>query len=45
MSQKRDKGNSQKGKANSNTVDPVIAAEDLKKAINTTNKLPRNAKG
>ena len=29
MSQKRDKGYSQKGKANSNTVDPVIAAEDL----------------
>ncbi|NGY89550.1 hypothetical protein F3K44_02435 [Bacillus megaterium] len=31
MSQKRDKGNSQKGKPNSNTVDPVIAAEDVEK--------------
>ncbi|MEK1832612.1 hypothetical protein AAAC51_37960 [Priestia megaterium] len=31
MSQKRDKGNSQKGKSTSNTVDPVIAAEDVEK--------------
>ncbi|MEK5362778.1 hypothetical protein ACPOM7_24035 [Peribacillus castrilensis] len=44
MSQKRDKGNAQKGKAKSNTVDPVIAAEDLEKAIYPTNKPPRNAK-
>ncbi|WP_281271535.1 hypothetical protein [Peribacillus asahii] len=44
MSQKRDKGYSQKGKTTSNTVDPVIAAENLEKAINPTNKPPRNAK-
>ena len=44
MSQKRDKGYSQKGKANSNTVDPVIAAEDLEKAIYPTNKPRRNVK-
>ncbi|WHY98575.1 hypothetical protein [Peribacillus simplex] len=44
MIQKRDKGYSQKGKANSNTVNPVIAAEDLEKAIYPTNKPPRNAK-
>jgi hypothetical protein len=44
MSQKRDKGKSQKGKPNSNTVDPVIAAEDVEKAIFPTNKPPGNAK-
>ncbi|WP_265416720.1 hypothetical protein [Alkalihalobacillus deserti] len=43
MSQKRDKGYSQKGKPKSNTVDPVIAAEELEKAIHPTNKPPRNA--
>lgn len=44
MSQKRDKGNSQKGKPTSDTVNPVIAAEELDKAIHPTNKPPRNAK-
>ena len=44
MGQKRDKGNSQKGKPNSNTVDPVIAAEDVEKATFPTNKPPGNAK-
>ena len=44
MSQKRDKGYSQKGKANSNSVNPVIAAEELEKAIHPTNKSPHNAK-
>ncbi|MFC0473655.1 hypothetical protein ACFFHM_24885 [Halalkalibacter kiskunsagensis] len=44
MSQKRDKGYSQKGKPTSNTVDPMIAAEDVEKAIYPTNKPPRNAK-
>jgi hypothetical protein len=44
LSQKRDKGYSQKGKPTSNTVDPVIAAEDVEKAIYPTNKPPRNAK-
>ncbi|ARK30498.1 hypothetical protein [Halalkalibacter krulwichiae] len=43
MSQKRDKGYSQKGKPSSNNVDSVIAAEELEKAINPTNKPPRNA--
>ncbi|MEH7124394.1 hypothetical protein V7122_16200 [Bacillus sp. JJ1532] len=33
MSQKRDKGHSQKGKPNSDTVNPTIAAEELEKAI------------
>lgn len=43
MSRKREKGYSQKGKPDSNTVDPIIAAEDLEKAIYPTNKPPRNA--
>jgi hypothetical protein len=33
MSQKRDKGNSQKGKPASDTVNNKIAAEELEKAI------------
>ncbi|WP_260631145.1 hypothetical protein [Bacillus sp. S/N-304-OC-R1] len=36
MSQKRDKGHSQKGKPNSDTVNNVIAAEELEKAIHPT---------
>lgn len=44
MSRKRDKGYSQKGKANSDTVNPMIAAEELEKAIHPTNKSSRNAK-
>ncbi|WP_332633247.1 hypothetical protein [Halalkalibacter flavus] len=43
MSQKREKGYSQKGKPNSNSVDNVIAQEELEKAIHPTNKPPRNA--
>ncbi len=43
MSQKREKGYSQQGKPNSNTVNSKIAAEDLEKAIYPTNKPPRNA--
>ena len=35
---------SQKGKTNSNTVDPVIAAEDVEKAIFPTDKPPGHAK-
>lgn len=40
MSQKRDKGYSQKGKPNSNTVKPEMAAEELEKAIHPTNRTP-----
>jgi hypothetical protein len=36
MSQKRDKGNSQKGKANSDTARNTLAAEELNKAIHPT---------
>jgi hypothetical protein len=43
MSQKRDKGYSQKGKPTSDTVNPMIAEEELEKAIYPTNKPPRNA--
>ncbi|WP_272913742.1 hypothetical protein [Halalkalibacter okhensis] len=43
MSQKREKGYSQKGKPSSDTVNNVIAQEELKKAIYPTNKPPRNA--
>lgn len=38
MSQKRDKGYSQKGKATSETVNPTIAAEELEKAIHPTKR-------
>jgi hypothetical protein len=38
MSQKRDKGYSQKGKSHSDSVHPVIAAEELKKAIHPTKR-------
>lgn len=38
MSQKRDKGYSQKGKPNSDTVKPIIAAEELEKAIDATKR-------
>ena len=38
MSQKRDKGNSQKGKPNADNVKQTIAAEDLDKAIHPTNR-------
>ncbi|WP_261798579.1 hypothetical protein [Bacillus massilinigeriensis] len=38
MSQKRDKGNSQKGKPNANTVKQTIAAEDLETAIHPTKR-------
>ncbi|WP_302053226.1 hypothetical protein [Bacillus sp. FJAT-29790] len=38
MSQKRDKGNSQMGKPNSDTVNPTIAAEELEKAIHPTKR-------
>ena len=43
MSQKRDKGYSQKGKPNANSVDNVMAAEEVEKAIHPTGKPPRNA--
>ncbi|WP_275940671.1 hypothetical protein [Neobacillus terrae] len=36
MSQKRDKGYSQKGKPNADTVKKTIAAEELQKAIHPT---------
>ena len=36
MSQKRDKGYSQKGKPTANTVKQTIAAEDLERAIHPT---------
>lgn len=42
MSQQRDKGNSQKGKPNSDTVKPYIAAEELEQAIHPTKR--QNAK-
>jgi len=38
MSQKRDKGNSQKGKPSADTVKPMIAAEDLETAIHPTKR-------
>ncbi|WP_283248181.1 hypothetical protein [Bacillus sp. FJAT-50079] len=38
MSSKRDKGYSQKGKPNSDTIKPMIAAEDLEKAIHPTKR-------
>jgi hypothetical protein len=36
MSQKRDKGNSQKGKPNSDTTAATMAAEELDKAVHPT---------
>ncbi|WP_338451723.1 hypothetical protein R4Z09_07570 [Niallia oryzisoli] len=42
MSQKRDKGYSQKGKPNADTVKQTIAAEDLETAIHPTKR--QNAK-
>jgi hypothetical protein len=38
VSQKRDKGNSQKGKPNSDSVSNTIAAEELEKAIHPTKR-------
>ncbi|WP_263862294.1 hypothetical protein [Bacillus aerolatus] len=38
MSQKREKGYSQKGKPNSDTVSRTIAAEELEKAIHPTKR-------
>jgi len=38
MGQKRDKGYSQKGKPNSDTVNATIAAEELEKAIHPTKR-------
>ena len=38
MSQKREKGYSQKGKPTADTVKQTIAAEDLEKAIHPTNR-------
>ncbi len=38
MGQKRDKGNSQKGKPSADTVKPMIAAEDLETAIHPTKR-------
>ncbi|MED3551158.1 hypothetical protein [Cytobacillus praedii] len=38
MSQKRDKGFSQKGKPNSDTVSQTIAAEEVEKAIHPTKR-------
>jgi hypothetical protein len=38
MSQKRDKGASQKGKTHSDSVNNTLAAEELKKAIHPTNR-------
>ncbi|EOR23416.1 MULTISPECIES: hypothetical protein [Bacillaceae] len=38
MSQKRDKGYSQAGKPNADTVKQAIAAEDLEKAVHPTNR-------
>lgn len=38
MSQKRDKGYSQKGKPNADTVKQAIAAEDLENAIHPTKR-------
>lgn len=43
MGNRREKGYSQKGKPTSDTVNPEIAVEDLKKAIHPTNTPPRNA--
>lgn len=42
MSQKRAKGFSQKGKSSSDTTRPVMAAEDMEKAIHPTKR--QNAK-
>jgi hypothetical protein len=42
MSQKRDKGMSQKGKPNSDTVSNILSAEELDKAIHPTKR--QNAK-
>ncbi|SFA97548.1 MULTISPECIES: hypothetical protein [unclassified Bacillus (in: firmicutes)] len=38
MSQNRDKGNSQKGKASADTGKRLIAAEELEKAIHPTKR-------
>ncbi|MDQ0157248.1 hypothetical protein [Robertmurraya andreesenii] len=38
MSQKREKGNSQKGQPNAETVKQRIAREELEQAIHPTNK-------
>ena len=38
MSPKRDKGYSQAGKPNADTVKQTIASEDLEKAIHPTNR-------
>ncbi|MED5101472.1 hypothetical protein SFC52_00675 [Niallia circulans] len=38
MTQKRDKGYSQAGKPNADTVKQTIAAEELEKAIHPTNR-------
>jgi hypothetical protein len=38
MSQKREKGYSQKGKPNADTVKNTIAAEELEKAIHPTRR-------
>lgn len=38
MSQKRDKGYSQKGKPNADTGKRLIAAEELEQAIHPTNR-------
>jgi hypothetical protein len=38
MSQKRDKGYSQKGKPNADTVQNVISKEELERAIQPTNR-------
>lgn len=42
MSQKREKGFSQKGKPSSDTTKPMMAAEDMEKAIHPTKR--QNAK-
>ena len=38
MSQKREKGFSQKGKPNADTVQNVISKEELNKAVHPTNR-------
>ncbi|WP_268876460.1 hypothetical protein [Litchfieldia alkalitelluris] len=43
MSQKREKGYSQNGKPNSDTVKPQISVEELDKAIHPTNKTESNS--
>lgn len=43
LSKKQEKGYSQKGKPNSDTVNPKIAAEELDKAIHPTNTNPSNS--